>query len=80
MVMSDVSLTVPYEAYLIAETSSAAVETSAVPLAAILSLANTLVDTMQRTIQRVSMIPSIRFFIFRYLCFRVYRLSQERLL
>lgn len=61
MVMSDVSLTVPYEAYLIAETSSAAVETSAVPLAAILSSANTLVDTRQRTIQRVSMILSIRF-------------------
>ena len=64
MVMSDVSLTVPYEASLIAETSSAAVETSAVPLAAILSSANTLVDTGQRTIQRVSMILSIRFFYF----------------
>ena len=67
--MSDVSLTVPYEAYLIAETSSAAVETSAVPLAAILSSANTLVDTRQRTIQRVSRMLSIRFFISCYLRF-----------
>ena len=63
MVMSDVSLTVPYEAYLIAETSSAAVETSAVPLAAILSSANTPVGTRQNSIHRVSRILSIRFFI-----------------
>ena len=65
--MSDVSLTVPYEAYLIAETSSAAVETSAVPLAAILSSANTPVGTRQNSIHRVSRILSIRFFISYYL-------------
>ena len=62
--MSDVSLTVPYEAYLIAETSSAAVETSAVPLAAILSSANTLVDTRQRTIQRGEHDTEYSFFLF----------------
>ena len=69
MVMSDISLTVSYEYFLIAETSSAAVEASAVSLAAILSSAKTAVDISPITIQRVSRMPSIRFFISCYLRF-----------